>query len=144
MITLDVLSFPIATTTVECVIVLKELYIAVVMIIPQTGIPDPYMIVTHIGFVDQLVPVGRVLTELEGLTIVKRSMNIINATCIFKQKLLMAANLFFDELAEIYSWQCYRHVKARIIQRHWRECVSNPEYCSCRKRIEFEFGELCV
>jgi len=31
---------------------------------------------------------------------------------------------------------------ARFIQRHWKTCISNPNYAICRRRLRYEFEEI--
>jgi hypothetical protein len=38
--------------------------------------------------------------------------------------------------------QCIAWYAAKKIQKHWRECISNPNYLVCRKRLLWEFSEL--
>jgi hypothetical protein len=43
-----------------------------------------------------------------------------------------------QELCEIVK----RIVKARVIQRYWRTCVSDPSYLVCKNRLLFEHSSL--
>ena len=43
-----------------------------------------------------------------------------------------------QELCEIVK----RIVKARVIQRYWRICVSDPNYLVCRKRLLYEHNNM--
>jgi hypothetical protein len=35
-----------------------------------------------------------------------------------------------------------KSIKARRIQQKWRECISNPNYLACRRRLVHEFQEI--
>jgi hypothetical protein len=35
-----------------------------------------------------------------------------------------------------------RVVKARLIQRYWRICISDPNYLVCRNRLLYEHGNM--
>lgn len=41
----------------------------------------------------------------------------------------------------LQTWVYINH-KARVIQRAWREAISNPVYCACRRRLMREAAEL--
>ena len=34
--------------------------------------------------------------------------------------------------------------KITCIQRSWRRCISDPQYKVCRRRLEKEYGDMCV
>jgi hypothetical protein len=42
------------------------------------------------------------------------------------------------ELCEIVK----RVVKAKVIQRYWRTCITNPSYLVCKKRLLYEHGNM--
>jgi hypothetical protein len=43
-------------------------------------------------------------------------------------------------LASLERWQ--KHEAARVVQQHWRECIANPGFLVCRKRLRWEFETM--
>lgn len=43
--------------------------------------------------------------------------------------------------SDVFEYIC-KTLSAKRIQRHWRNCISNPDYVLCRKRLNAEFIEM--
>lgn len=59
-----------------------------------------------------------------------------------KKKMLMMRDKFLEELMHQYAIEQLLHHKAKLIQKCYKEAITNPKYSLCRKRLLLEFQSI--
>lgn len=106
---------------------------------------DPFMMLVHkTVFENRLMESDHVINDVEYINILKYAMNNFlphHETTMINFVKTIATQIMEDMCEREASSRGYNKA-TRKIQAHWLECMYNPSYALCRKRLMREFEEL--